>query len=101
MRASHVKDFNGFGVSYDNYYTTHSEENRFYSELIYQRLKDRGLIFEQEVEQLYDPEKSLFLADRFVRGTCPNCKTEDQPGDNCSKCGTTYSPADLINPKAY
>ena len=100
MRESHLKDFNGFGVQYDNYYTTHSEENRFYSELIYERLKARGLIFEQEVEQLYDPEKNLFLADRFVVGECPRCGEPGQYGDNCEKCAATYDATELKNPKS-
>ena len=100
VRAAHHKDFRGFGVQYDNYYSTHSEENRFYSELIYGRLKERGLIFEKEVEQLYDPEKQLFLADRFVVGECPRCGEPGQYGDNCEKCGATYDATDLKNPRS-
>ncbi|MEM7002458.1 MAG: methionine--tRNA ligase [Pseudomonadota bacterium] len=100
VRAAHHKDFRGFGVQYDNYYSTHSEENRFYSELIYSRLKERELIFEKEVEQLYDPEKQLFLADRFVVGECPRCGEPGQYGDNCEKCGATYDATDLKNPRS-
>jgi methionyl-tRNA synthetase len=98
MRTDHLNDFRGFGISYDNYHSTHSEENRFFSELIYERLKDRGLIFTEEVEQLYDPEKALFLADRFVIGECPNCGEPDQYGDNCEKCSATYNATELKNP---
>ena len=98
MRRDHLKDFRGFGVEYDNYYTTHSDENKFYSELIYTRLKERGLIFEEAVEQLYDPEKALFLADRFVVGECPRCGEPGQYGDNCEKCSATYDATELKNP---
>ncbi len=100
VQREHVRDFRGFGISYDNYYTTHSDENRHFSELIYSRLKDRGLIFTQEVEQLYDAEKGLFLADRFVVGECPNCGSEGQYGDNCEVCSATYDATDLKNPKS-
>lgn len=100
VREAHVRDFNGFGVSYDNYYTTHSEENRHFSELIYGRLREQGLIFEREVEQLYDPEKALFLADRFVVGECPRCGKPGQYGDNCENCAATYDATDLKNPKS-
>ncbi|MGD8832550.1 MAG: class I tRNA ligase family protein, partial [Pseudomonadales bacterium] len=81
IRQAHSRDFQGFLISHDNYYSTHSEENRTYSELIFNRLKDKGLIFTDTVSQLYDPERNLFLADRFVRGDCPNCGAPDQPGD--------------------
>ncbi len=100
MRDSHVKDFNRFGVEYDNYYSTHSDENQHFSELIYRRLEARGLIFTKAVEQLYDPERQLFLADRFVVGTCPNCGTVDQYGDNCESCAATYDATDLIDPRS-
>ena len=100
VRAEHVSDFTGFGVSYDNYYSTHSDENRELSELIYNRVNDAGLIFTKEVEQLYDPEKALFLADRFVVGECPNCGTPDQYGDNCEACAATYDATELKNPKS-
>ncbi len=100
MRQEHVRDFAGFLIGHDNYYSTHSEENRHYAELIFSRLKERGLIFTREVEQLYDPEKKLFLADRFVKGQCPRCGAEDQYGDNCEACGATYDATDLKNPRS-
>jgi methionyl-tRNA synthetase len=100
IREEHTRDFRGFLISHDNYYSTHSEENRHYSELIFTRLKDRGLIFTQEVEQLYDPERKLFLADRFVKGECPNCGAEDQYGDNCDVCSATYEATQLRNPRS-
>ncbi len=100
MRQEHVRDFAGFLIGHDNYYSTHSDENRHYSELIFSRLKERGLIFTREVEQLYDPEKKLFLADRFVKGQCPRCGTEDQYGDNCEACGATYDATDLKKPRS-
>jgi len=95
MRQEHARDFVGFLVEHDNYYSTHSEENREFSELIYGRLKDRGLIFTRTVKQLYDPERKMFLADRFVKGTCPNCGAADQYGDNCEVCGATYDATEL------
>ncbi|MEM7078453.1 MAG: methionine--tRNA ligase [Pseudomonadota bacterium] len=100
MREAHLKDFTGFGISYDNYYSTHSPENRHYSELIYERLKDKGLIYTDAVAQLYDPERKIFLADRFVVGECPRCGTPDQYGDNCEKCGATYNATELNNPRS-
>ncbi|MEM1229501.1 MAG: methionine--tRNA ligase [Pseudomonadota bacterium] len=100
VRAAHAADFAGFNVGHDNYYSTHSEENRHYAELIYGRLKDRELIFTREVEQLFDPERGLFLADRFVKGACPNCGTEDQYGDNCEACGATYDALELKAPRS-
>lgn len=100
VREDHLQDFNGFGVRYDNYHSTHSDENKFYSELIYNRLRERELIFEKEVEQLYDAEKSLFLADRFVVGNCPRCDAPDQYGDNCENCAATYDATDLKNPQS-
>lgn len=100
VRKQHVADFGGFLVDYDNYYSTHSDENRHYSELIFARLKDRGLIFTEEVEQLYDADKGLFLADRFVVGDCPRCHADGQYGDNCENCGATYNATELGNPKS-
>ncbi|RUR36619.1 methionine--tRNA ligase [Vreelandella populi] len=94
----HQQDFARFGVGFDNYHSTHSEENRHFSELIYKRLRDKGHIATRDIEQMYDPQKGLFLADRFIKGTCPKCGADDQYGDNCEKCGATYTPADLINP---
>ncbi len=100
MRREHARDFEGFLISHDSYYTTHSEENRELSEYMYNRAKDAGRIFTKDVEQLFDPEKNLFLADRFVRGTCPKCGAEDMPGDNCDVCGATYAATDLGNPRS-
>ena len=100
MRQLHMADSQGFLIAHDNYYSTHSPENQHYSELIYNRLQEAGLIFTEEVEQLYDPEKGLFLADRFVVGDCPKCKTPDQYGDNCENCGATYNANELIDPKS-
>jgi methionyl-tRNA synthetase len=98
MRASHEADFADFHFSYDNYYTTHSEENRELASLIYTRLRDSGYIARRSIQQLFDPEKQMFLPDRYIKGTCPNCGTPDQYGDNCENCGATYAPTDLINP---
>ena len=100
MRQLHMADSQGFLIAHDNYYSTHSPENQHYSELIYNRLQEAGLIFIEEVEQLYDPEKGLFLADRFVVGGCPKCKTPDQYGDNCENCGAPYNANELIDPKS-
>lgn len=100
VQAEHEKDFEGFLIGFDNYHSTHSDENKHYSELIYKRLRDNGHIANRDITQLFDPEKNLFLADRYIKGTCPKCKTDDQYGDNCEACGATYSPADLINPKS-
>ena len=100
MRQLHMADSRGFLIDHDNYYSTHSPENQHYSELIYNRLQQAGLIFTEQVEQLYDPEKGLFLADRFVVGGCPRCKTADQYGDNCEACGATYNANELIEPKS-
>ena len=94
----HRRDFDNFLVAFDNYYSTHSDENRYFSELIYTRLKQGGHITRRTVTQFFDPQKEMFLPDRFVRGTCPMCASEDQYGDNCEVCGSTYSPTDLINP---
>ena len=98
MRASHEADFADFHFSYDNYYTTHSEENRELAALIYMRLRDSGYIVKRDIQQLFDPDKQMFLPDRYIKGTCPNCGTPDQYGDNCENCGATYAPTDLINP---
>lgn len=98
LRQEHVRDFQAFNISHDNYHSTHSEENRELAELIFNRLNDRGLIFTREVEQLFDPERKLFLADRFVKGECPRCGDTDQYGDNCDNCGATYDATELKNP---
>lgn len=100
MNQEHQDDFAGFQISYDNYHSTHSEENKQLSEMIYGKLKNNGFIKNKTISQLYDPEKGMFLPDRFVKGTCPKCKAEDQYGDNCEVCSATYSPTDLINPRS-
>jgi len=100
VKAEHEQDFADFNIGFDNYHSTHCDENRELSSMIYQRLKANGHIATRSITQAYDPEKQLFLADRYIKGTCPKCKTEDQYGDNCEKCGATYSPMDLINPKS-
>lgn len=98
MQAAHERDFAGFGISFDHYGSTNSEENKNLCEGIWQKLRDADLIVEDDVEQLFDTSAGTFLADRFVKGTCPVCKSPDQYGDNCSKCSATYSPTELINP---
>lgn len=100
VSQEHQKDFSDFNISYDNYHSTHSEENRELASLIYGRLKENGFIKNRTISQLYDPEKGMFLPDRFVKGTCPKCKSPDQYGDNCEVCGATYSPTELIEPKS-
>ncbi|UGA55756.1 methionine--tRNA ligase [Vibrio sp. VB16] len=100
VSEEHQKDFAGFDISFDNYHSTHSDENRELAGLIYTRLKESGFISSRTISQLFDPEKEMFLPDRFVKGTCPKCKSEDQYGDNCDNCGETYSPTDLIDPKS-
>jgi methionyl-tRNA synthetase len=98
VKAEHEQDFSGFLIQFDNFHSTHSEENRELSALIYNRLRDNDHIATREITQAFDPEKNLFLADRYIKGTCPKCKTDDQYGDNCEACGATYSPTDLISP---
>ena len=98
IQAHHERDSAGFLIQFDHYHSTHSEENRRWSETIFQRLESGGHIHRREITQAFDPEKSLFLADRFINGTCPKCRTPDQYGDNCEACGATYAPADLIDP---
>ena len=98
VREEHLADFTGFDIGYDNYYSTHSPENKQFSQDIYRALKANGKIESRVIEQLFDPEKQMFLPDRFVKGECPKCHAQDQYGDNCEVCGTTYSPTELINP---
>ena len=97
-REEHIKSYSKFNINFDNFYTTHSDENKKYAEEIYQKCKEGNLIFKKEIEQFYDSEEGLFLSDRFIKGTCPKCGAEDQYGDGCSVCGTTYTPDDLVNP---
>lgn len=95
---SHKGDFNDFHVDFDNFYTTHSDENRELCTYIYEKLKAEGHISQKTIEQFYDPVKEMFLPDRFIRGECPYCHTLDQYGDQCESCNRTYTPTDLINP---
>ena len=97
-REEHIKSYSRFNINFDNFYTTHSDENKKYAEDIYQKCKEGNLIFKKEIEQFYDSKEGLFLSDRFIKGTCPKCGAEDQYGDGCSVCGTTYTPDDLVNP---
>ena len=98
IQAQHERDSAGFLIQFDHYHSTHSPENQRWSETIFERLEAGGHIAVRDITQAYDPEKGLFLADRFIKGTCPKCKALDQYGDNCEACGATYSPADLIDP---
>lgn len=98
MKQSHESDFKAFSINYDSYHTTHSPENQALAEHIYNTLKARGDILQKTISQAYDPVKSMFLPDRYVKGSCPKCKAADQYGDNCEACGATYAPTDLINP---
>jgi len=98
MHKEHKKDFDDFYIEYDNFYSTHSPENKHFSELIFNRLKEAGSIVTRDVEQTYCENCKMSLPDRFVRGACPKCKAEDQYGDSCEVCSSTYQPADLINP---
>ena len=97
-KKEHVEDFTDFHIEFDNYHTTHSEENRLLSELIYNNLKDKGVIERREIEQYYDENEEMFLPDRYIKGTCPKCGENDQYGDSCEKCGATYSSTEVINP---
>ncbi|SKA91916.1 methionyl-tRNA synthetase [Thiothrix eikelboomii] len=97
VKEEHQRDFAGFNISYDNYYTTHSEENRYYAEYIYLAARKNGHIAERTIRQAYDAQEQMFLPDRFIKGECPNCGSPDQYGDNCEVCGATYAPTDLKN----
>ncbi|MCL1066979.1 methionine--tRNA ligase [Shewanella olleyana] len=98
VQKEHEQDFADFNIQFDNFHSTHSDENRELSTQIYLKLREGGYIKSKTISQLFDPEKEMFLPDRFVKGTCPKCKSEDQYGDNCDNCGATYSTTDLINP---
>ena len=98
IQAKHEQDSAGFLIQFDHYHSTHSPENQRWSETIFKRLEQGGHIAVREITQAFDPGKGLFLADRFIKGTCPKCKAPDQYGDNCEACGATYSPTDLIDP---
>ena len=97
-RQEHEQDFIDFSIAFDNYHSTHSDENRYFANLIYSRLRDGGYINRRTIKQFFDPEKEMFLPDRFIRGECPFCHAHDQYGDSCENCDRTYSPTDLINP---
>jgi len=98
VKAEHEADFAGFQIDFDNFHSTHSEENRHFSEEIYKACRDKGHIAVRSITQLFDPVKEIFLADRYIKGECPKCGAGDQYGDNCESCGATYTPADLKNP---
>ncbi len=98
VAQEHQADFAAFGIGFDNYHSTHSEENRHYSSLIYERNRDQGHITNRSITQAYDPVEGMFLPDRFIRGECPKCGAHDQYGDNCEACGASYSPSELKNP---
>lgn len=98
--VDHLRDFESFGVDFDNFHSTHSKENKFYTETFYNRLLENGHIARRTINQLFDPEKQMFLPDRFVKGECPKCGSADQYGDNCDVCSATYSPVELKNPKS-
>jgi len=100
IREEQIQDFKDFHVEFDNFYTTHSEENRQLAQEIYQRLQQQGLISQKTISQAFDPIEKLFLPDRYVKGTCPRCKSPDQYGDSCEVCGATYNPTDLIDAKS-
>jgi methionyl-tRNA synthetase len=99
-RAEHHQDLQDFLVDYDNYYITHSDENKELCELVYNRLNESGYISKRTISQLFDPIKEMFLPDRFVKGTCPKCDSEDQNGDSCDACGATYDPTQVKNPRS-
>ena len=98
VKAEHETDFADFQIAFDNFHSTHSEENRELSAAIYKACRDKGHIATRSIKQLYDPVKELFLADRYIKGNCPKCDAEDQYGDNCEVCGATYTPAELKKP---
>ncbi|MGL4476476.1 MAG: methionine--tRNA ligase [Shewanella sp.] len=100
VQQEHMQDFADFNIAFDNYHSTHSPENRELASEIYIKLRDNGYIKSRTISQLFDPEKLMFLPDRFVKGTCPKCRAEDQYGDNCEVCGATYNPTEMINPKS-
>ncbi len=96
--TEHTEDFAGFGIGFDNYHSTHSEENRICATTIYERNRDAGHVVRRTISQAYDPEAKMFLPDRFIKGTCPKCGAQDQYGDSCEVCGSTYSPTELKDP---
>jgi len=99
MFEEHLRDFRGFHIRFDNYHSTHSEENRYFSELIFERLNEKGSIVKRQVQQAYCESCGMFLPDRFIRGTCPHCGATEQYGDSCDNCSGTHRPIELIDPK--
>ncbi|MFY8135006.1 MAG: class I tRNA ligase family protein, partial [Aquimonas sp.] len=99
IQASHERDFAEFGVAFDHYHSTHSDENRALAEMIYGRIQGE-YIARRSIQQLFDPERQMFLPDRYIKGDCPKCGAVDQYGDNCEVCGATYAPTDLKNPRS-
>jgi methionyl-tRNA synthetase len=100
VAEEHRADFDGFRIGFDNYHSTHSDENRHFATLIYERNRDAGHIAKRTIEQAYDPVEQIFLPDRFIKGECPKCGAADQYGDNCEACGASYSPAELKHPRS-
>ncbi len=100
MNAEHQQDFKDFGLSYDHFSSTHSDANREQVTMIFERLRDGGHVVEKTISQFYDEQEGMFLPDRFIKGTCPKCRSEDQYGDSCEVCGSTYAPTDLIDPRS-
>ncbi|MBV8801503.1 MAG: class I tRNA ligase family protein, partial [Gammaproteobacteria bacterium] len=98
IREEHIQDISAFLIDVDNYHTTHSSENKTLVEAVYQRNREKGNITQQTIKQAYDPEKNMFLPDRYIKGECPRCNAKDQYGDSCEVCGATYSPIELKNP---
>ncbi|MFM8890456.1 MAG: class I tRNA ligase family protein, partial [Planctomycetia bacterium] len=98
MRTAHLADFAGFQIRFDHYGSTDSEANRGLCGRIWRSLRAKGLVVSRDVQQLFDPQAGVFLADRFVRGTCPRCQAADQYGDSCEQCGAAYTPAELVDP---
>ena len=98
--AEHERDFTDFGLSYDNFSSTHSESNRVVVEDAWKKLVDYGCVVTRTIEQFFDTEKNMFLPDRFIRGTCPKCGAEDQYGDSCERCSATYEPTELVEPRS-
>jgi methionyl-tRNA synthetase len=98
VQEEHSRDFADFGIEFDNFYTTHSDENRQFSEMIYNRAHEKGSIIKKEIEQSYDEQENMWLPDRYIQGTCPRCKSEDQYGDSCDSCGAHYQTTELIDP---
>ena len=98
MAAGRQPYLDGFGIAFDHWHSTDSPENRELVSTIYRALRDQGLIEVRTIEQFFDPDRGMFLADRFIKGECPRCGAKDQYGDNCEVCGAAYAPTDLINP---